>query len=62
MTDRSYKLHLILAEIPCDMLVIAERVRSLCKSALSVHTESFALDAEFAGIKVFAVGHIFHLI
>lgn len=59
VTDRSYELDLILAEVAGDVLVIAERVWRLSKSSLTVHTESFTLNAEFSAVVIFACGHIF---
>ena len=43
-------LHLIFAEISCDMRVITEWVRGLCEPAEGVHTESLTLNAEESGI------------
>ena len=59
IAHRSYKFYLIFAEVSCDMLVIAKRVRSLREFVLIVNAQCFAFNAEFAGIKVFACGHIF---
>ena len=45
--NRCDKLNLILAEIACDMRIIAERMRRLCQTAEAVHAQRFTLNAEF---------------
>ena len=59
--DRCDQLDLVFAEITGNVLVIAERMRSLSKSALTVHTESLAFKTKAAREKIFACVHIHRL-